>query len=85
MFYLTVAHEDERTALLEYFKSKDIVAVFHYVPLHSAEAGARFAKFHGEDRFTTSESERLIRLPIWFGLPKESQTQVIAAIQEFYS
>lgn len=84
MFYLKTAELEERTALLAHLRENDILAVFHYVPLHSAAAGARFSRFHGEDRFTTSESEKLIRLPMWYGLPCEDQMRVISAIEEFY-
>lgn len=84
MFYLKVADLDERTALLDHFKANDILAVFHYVPLHTATAGEQFARFQGEDRYTTKESERLIRLPMWYGLPKDDQARVISAIEEFY-
>ncbi len=84
MFYLKVADLGERTALLQHFKVNDILAVFHYVPLHTAAAGEQFARFQGEDRYTTTESERLIRLPMWYGLPKDDQARVISAIEEFY-
>ncbi|MBP0048091.1 dTDP-4-amino-4,6-dideoxygalactose transaminase [Marinobacterium sp. AK62] len=84
MFYLKVAGLYERNVLLEHFKVKDILAVFHYVPLHTAAAGKRFGRFQGEDRYTTMESERLIRLPMWYGLPKDDQAYVISAIEEFY-
>ncbi|MET4161020.1 dTDP-4-amino-4,6-dideoxygalactose transaminase [Marinobacterium sp. MBR-111] len=84
MFYLKVADLDERTALLEHLKTNDILAAFHYVPLHTAAAGEQFARFQGEDRYTTTESERLIRLPMWYGLPKDDQARVISAIEEFY-
>lgn len=84
MFYLKVADLDERTALLDHLKANDILAVFHYVPLHTAAAGEQFARFQGEDRYTTKESERLIRLPMWYGLPKDDQALVISAVEEFY-
>lgn len=85
MFYLKTSGLEERTALLQHLKNQDIFAAFHYVPLHSAKAGAAFGRFHGEDSFTTSESERLVRLPMWFGLSKEDQIGVISAIKEFYT
>lgn len=84
MFYLKAANFDERTALLAYLKEKGILAVFHYVPLHSTVAGEQFARFHGEDRYTTIESECLIRLPMYYGLSQHDQDKVIAAVQEFY-
>ena len=84
MFYIKVADLNERTALLEHLRVNGILAVFHYVPLHTAAAGMKFARFHREDRYTTTESERLIRLPMWYGLPKHDQARVISAIEEFY-
>ncbi len=59
---------EERSAILEYLKNNDILSVFHYVPLHSSPAGLKFGKFIGEDKFTTKESECLIRLPIYYGM-----------------
>lgn len=85
MFYLKVKNLDERTSLLEYLKQNEILAVFHYVPLHSAPAGIRFGTFHGEDRFTTQESEKLIRLPMYFGMEEDDIANVIQSIYEFYS
>lgn len=85
MFYLKVADLNERTALLDHLKKNGILAVFHYVPLHTAAAGRKFARFQGEDRYTTIESERLIRLPMWYGLPRNDQVRVITAIKEFYA
>jgi len=84
MFYLKTSGLKERTALLEHLKSQDILAVFHYVPLHTAKAGATFGRFHGEDCFTTSESERLVRLPMWFGIEQETQQKVLEAVIGFY-
>lgn len=84
MFYLKTADLEERTALIGYLKEKDIMAVFHYVPLHTAEAGKRFCHFEGKDKYTTTESERLVRLPMWYGLPEADQERVISAIKEFY-
>lgn len=84
MFYLKTSGLDERSTLLEHLKSRDILAVFHYVPLHSARAGVAFGRFQGEDSFTTIESERLVRLPMWFGIDEATQQQVVDAIIEFY-
>ena len=84
MFYLKVADLDERTALLDHLKENGILAVFHYVPLHTAAAGEKFARFQGKEHYTTKESERLIRLPMWYGLSKDNQTRVITAVKEFF-
>ena len=85
MFYIKCKDLVERTALLAHMKKNDILAVFHYVPLHSAHAGLQFSRFHGEDRYTTQESERLVRLPMWYGMGNDVIVKVIAAIQSFFS
>ncbi|RAJ93636.1 dTDP-4-amino-4,6-dideoxygalactose transaminase [Aliidiomarina maris] len=84
MFYFKAANLEERTSLIDYLKNHDIQAVFHYIPLHTAKAGREFGRFSGDDRFTTAESERLIRLPMWYGLDEAMQQQVVDAIIEFY-
>jgi dTDP-4-amino-4,6-dideoxygalactose transaminase len=68
MFYFKVKDLEQRSALLELFKAKNIGAVFHYIPLHSAPAGLKFGRFDGVDVYTTKESERLVRLPMYYGL-----------------
>lgn len=85
MFYIKCKDMAERTALLAHMKQNDILAVFHYVPLHSAPAGLRFGRFHGEDRYTTRESERLMRLPMWYGMEQGAQLRIIEAVKSFYS
>ncbi|MDV3503088.1 dTDP-4-amino-4,6-dideoxygalactose transaminase [Marinobacter sp. M-5] len=84
MFYLKTCGLEERTAFLKYFKTRDVLAVFHYVPLHTSKAGTVFGHFVGEDRYTTRESERLVRLPLWFGLDEASQNSVIEVVNDFY-
>lgn len=84
MFYLKVSGLEERTRLLAYLKEHGVYAVFHYVPLHTSSAGIRFGRFHGEDRYTTKESERLLRLPMFYGLSKEEQETVIQTVYDFY-
>lgn len=84
MFYLKTCGLEERTALLEHLKSRNILAVFHYVPLHTSRAGADLGRFHGEDRFTTSDSERLVRLPLFFNITKNQQQHVSDAVLSFY-
>ncbi|MEJ5283465.1 MAG: dTDP-4-amino-4,6-dideoxygalactose transaminase [Brevinematales bacterium] len=85
MFYIKVKDLTTRTALLEYLKENEILAVFHYVPLHSAPAGLKFGRFHGEDIFTTHESERLIRLPLYYGMSHEDNKKVIEVVKEFFN
>ncbi|MBQ7692832.1 MAG: dTDP-4-amino-4,6-dideoxygalactose transaminase [Oscillospiraceae bacterium] len=84
MFYLKCRDLTERTALIRFLKERDILAVFHYVPLHTAPAGLRYGRFAGEDRYTTRESERLVRLPLYYGLTAEDQAKVIRAVRDFY-
>lgn len=84
MFYIKTKDMEERKALISYLKERDIAAVFHYVPLHSAPAGLRFGRFHGADRYTTKESERLLRLPMYYNLSESDQQKVIDAVHGFY-
>ena len=84
MFYLKAKDLEERTALIDYFKKNDILAVFHYIPLHSAPAGVKFGRFHGEDVFTTKESDRLLRLPMYYGLKKDELNKIIDTVIKFY-
>ena len=84
MFFLKVRNHDERTALLEYLGKKAIGAAFHYVPLHEAPAGKRFGKFFGIDQFTTSGSDRLIRLPMFFGITDKEIDLVISSLFSFF-
>jgi len=84
MFYIKVKNIEERTALLAYFQKNDILAVFHYIPLHNAKAGLKFGRFHGEDRFTTKESERLIRLPMFYELTEDNINTIIRVVYTFF-
>ena len=85
MFYIKTRDLNERTRLIEFLDEHDILAVFHYVPLHSAPAGKKYGIFYGEDRYTTKESERLVRLPMYYGLKTEEINTVVEAIQSFYA
>lgn len=85
MFYLKVNNLEIRTALLKYLKANDIHSVFHYIPLHSSVAGLELGKFSGDDEFTTNESERLIRLPIFFGIHENEINKVISKIICFFN
>lgn len=84
MFYIKLNNLQERTAFINYMKSKGIGCVFHYVPLHSAPAGLKFGRFSGEDKYTTKESERLIRLPMWYGLSKNEVQEIVINISDFF-
>lgn len=84
MFYIKTRDLAERTDLIAYLKSKDILAVSHYIPLHSAPAGLKFGRFHGEDRYTTKESERLLRLPLYYGLTADQAVYISQQVKSFY-
>ena len=84
MFYIKCKDLDERTSLIDFLKENNINGVFHYIPLHSAEAGLKFGRFHGEDKYTTKESERLLRLPFYYGLKGENVKYITSKIKEFY-
>ncbi|MDO4188918.1 MAG: dTDP-4-amino-4,6-dideoxygalactose transaminase [Lachnospiraceae bacterium] len=85
MLYIKVADLEERTKLIQYLKDKGIMAVFHYVPLHSAPAGQKFGRFNGEDKFTTKESERLIRLPLFYSITDEEVEYIIDTIVKYFA
>ena len=85
MFYIKTRDLAERTEIIQYLKEKGIGAAFHYVPLHSSPAGLRYGRFDGEDRYTTRESERLVRLPMYYGITDEEVCSVIEAIKSFYA
>ena len=84
MFYIKTKDLEERTAFINYMKENDINCVFHYIPLHSAPAGHKYGMFFGEDRYTTKESERLVRLPLYYGLTDEDHEMVCSKIKDFY-
>lgn len=84
MYYIKAKDLEERTALITYLKEHEIQAVFHYVPLHSSEAGKKFGRFAGEDIYTTRESERLLRLPMYYGMKEEDCEKVIQTVRDFY-
>ncbi len=85
MYYLKCRDLQQRTALIAWAKARGVQLVFHYIPLHSSPAGLRFGRFDGEDRFTTRESERLVRLPLYYGLSEEDRGQVIQTIEDFFA
>ena len=84
MFFIKCKDLEERTELIKYLKENEIMAVFHYIPLHSAPAGEKYGRFEGKDIYTTSESERLVRLPMYYGLTEENQNKVIRKVLEYY-
>ncbi len=84
MYYIKLKDLEERSRMIEHLKANGVMAVFHYIPLHSSPAGMKFGRFHGEDEFTTRESERLVRLPLYFGLTDEEREQVVKAVRGFF-
>lgn len=84
MFYVKLADLDERTAFIQHLKDNGVQATFHYVPLHSSPAGRKYGAFSGADEFTTQESERLVRLPLYYGLSREDQDTVVHAVETFF-
>ena len=84
MFYIKAKDIEERTELIAFLKSREVHSVFHYIPLHSAPAGQKYARFHGEDKFTTRESERLTRLPMYYGLTLEQVDYICEQVKSFY-
>ena len=85
MFYIKTKDIEERTAFISYMKEHGVMSVFHYIPLHTAPAGLKFGRFHGEDKYTTKESERLARLPMYYGLTLEQVDYICDTIKEFYN
>ena len=85
MFYIKVKDIDQRSLLIRYLDQQGVNAVFHYIPLHTAPAGKKFGRFHGEDRYTTAESERLLRLPMYYGLLEEQVSYVAEMLYHFYN
>lgn len=84
MYYVLLKDLETRTSLISHLKQNEISAVFHYIPLHSAKAGLKYSRFHGEDRYTTSLSERLVRLPLYYGLSESECQRVIDCVYDFF-
>jgi dTDP-4-amino-4,6-dideoxygalactose transaminase len=85
MFYIKCQNAEERTGLIKFLKEREIHAVFHYIPLHSADGGLKYSRFNGEDKHTTIESERLLRLPLYYGMTDMDRGKVTEAVKAFYS
>lgn len=84
MFYLKCSSLEERTELIKYLKEREIQAVFHYIPLHSAPAGIKYGRFDGEDQYTTPESDKLVRLPMYYGLDPKDRKRIIETVLDFF-
>ncbi len=85
IFYIKTKNREDRGNLISFLKARGMQATFHYVPLHSAPAGEKFGRFAGEDRWTTVESERLLRLPLFSGMTEEETASVAAAVEDYYA
>ena len=84
MFYVKAADIEERTKFIDYLRENGVYPVFHYIPLHTAPAGLKFGRFHGEDKYTTKESERLARLPMYYGLTLEQVDYICGVVRKFF-
>ena len=85
MFYIKTKDMEERTRLIDFLKERGVWAVFHYVPLHSAPAGIKYGRFHGEDKYTTKESDRLLRLPMYYRLTADEVEYIVEQVKAFYA
>lgn len=85
MFYIKLSDLEQRTSFINYMRKKGVGCVFHYIPLHSAPAGLKFGRFNGCDIFTTKESERLVRLPMYYGLNEQDIEAVISAVKDYFN
>ena len=85
MFYIKCKNLTERTCFIKWMKEQDIMCVFHYIPLHSSPAGMKFGRFNGVDEYTTSESECLVRLPLYYGLLDEDIKKIIKAVKTYFN
>lgn len=85
MFYIKVKDLEERTRFISYLRDRGICSVFHYVPLHSSPAGKKFGHFSGEDVYTTKESDRLVRLPLYYGMAELDQEKVVEVVHDFFT
>ncbi len=84
MYWIKLRTLSERTAFIDHMKENGVLTVFHYVPLHSAPAGLRFGRFDGEDKYTSADSDRLVRLPLYYGLTGADRAAVIDAVKSFF-
>lgn len=84
MFYIKLNDIEERTAFIQHMKDNGVLCVFHYIPLHSAPAGLKYGRFNGEDVFTTKESERLVRLPLYYGIGEQEINATVSAIMSYF-
>ncbi len=84
MYYIKARDLEQRSDFINFMKSKDVLTVFHYVPLHTAPAGLKYGRFHGEDNFTTRESDRLVRLPMYYALTEDDVNYICECVHEYF-
>ncbi len=84
LFYIKCTDLADRTAFIDYMKENDVLCTFHYIPLHGSPAGMRFGRFAGKDEYTTAESERLVRLPVYYGLSEDQQAYIIEKVKAYF-
>ena len=85
MYYIKLKDLNERSKFISYMKQNNIQCTFHYIPLHSAPAGLKFGRFDAVDPYTTKESERLVRLPMYYGMNKDDLEHVIKSVLSYWS
>lgn len=83
MFWIKLRDLEERTRFIQYAQEKGVNTVYHYIPLHSSPAGIKYGRFYSEDRYTTKESERLVRLPLWYGMEDKEREKVVGIVRDF--
>ena len=84
MFYIKVKELKVRTEFIQFMRGQEILTVFHYIPLHTAPAGMKFGRFFGDDVYTTKESERLVRLPLYYNMEGKDCETVVNAVKVFF-
>ena len=84
MYYIKVKDIETRSALISHMREKGVQCVFHYIPLHTSPAGKKYGTLHGEDVYTTKESERLMRMPMFYGLSMEDVSYVTQCVLDFF-
>lgn len=84
MFYIKLDNIEQRSRMIKFLKDDEVYSAFHYVPLHSSDAGMKYGRFCGEDRFTTKESERLLRLPMYYSMGKDNVMEVVDRVNKFF-
>ncbi len=84
LYYIKLRDIEERTKFINHMNQNEISTVFHYIPLHTSPAGKKFGRFFGTDKYTTKESERLVRLPLYYGLSETDQEKIISCLKAFF-